>query len=120
LIAQEDPTLPLPQSSFAPVDGKVQSYGQNEIVVEVNSPAPGIAVLNETYYPGWRVTVNGHQGQLFRANHLMRAAVVPAGRSTLRFYYRPLGYLFALGGFFVALSLLLCCMVAPLIRPPQR
>jgi uncharacterized membrane protein YfhO len=114
LIAREDPAPSLPQSSFAPLAGTLLSYGQNEIIVQIKTPAPGIAVLNETTFPGWRATVNGQERQLFRANHLMRAVVVPAGSSTLRFYYRPIGYLLSLGGFILALSLLLFCLAEPL------
>jgi hypothetical protein len=53
---------------------------------------PGLVILSDTYYPGWRLTIDGRTSPIFRANRLMRAACVPAGDHTLVFTYDPMSF----------------------------
>jgi hypothetical protein len=110
LVAREERVPPLPSSSFSPVDGRLMRYRRNEILLRVKTPGPGIAVLNEAFFPDWQVEVNGEPTPIFRANHLLRAVVVPSGESVLRFHYTPGGYLAALVLFFVGLALVLLAL----------
>ena len=68
---------------------EVTSYRASDVVVRVNAPAAGFVVLADTYYPGWRVRVDGVDASLLRANHSMRAVRVPAGAHEVRFRYEP-------------------------------
>ena len=78
-------------------DGTVTLRDRSEdISVEVDAATPGFVVLTDQYYPGWTATVDGSGAEILRANYVFRAVHVPAGRSTVRFSYRPRSVL--LGG----------------------
>jgi hypothetical protein len=62
----------------------------DEVVVEVRADAPGWLLLLDSWYPGWRVEINGSSARLRRADYDFRAIEVPGGRSTVRFFYAPL------------------------------
>jgi hypothetical protein len=50
---------------------------------------PGLVILADTYYPGWRLSIDGRPAPIFRANRMMRGAAVPAGEHTLIYTYEP-------------------------------
>lgn len=64
--------------------------GLGEVRLAVQTEAGGILVLLDSYARGWRATVNGEPATLYPANAAFRAVQVPAGRSEVRFVYRPL------------------------------
>src|SRR5262249_43050515 len=68
---------------------EVTSYHANDVVIRVQAPAQGYVVLADSYYPGWRVTVDGVEARLLRANYAMRAVRVPGGTHDVRFRYLP-------------------------------
>lgn len=55
----------------------------------VTTGCPGVVVLTDAHYPGWRATVNGAEVPIHRANFALRAVAVPAGRSEVEFVYAP-------------------------------
>jgi hypothetical protein len=75
--------------------GQVQSnvaitqYENQRVVINAQLSAPGILVLTDSFYPGWKAYVNGREGQIFRANHLFRAVELPAGNQMVEFVYEP-------------------------------
>ena len=48
-----------------------------------------LVVLADTYYPGWKATVDGEDTEIVRTQHLLRGVVVPAGTHTVEFRYVP-------------------------------
>jgi hypothetical protein len=62
----------------------------DEIVVATESTSAGYLMLADTYYPGWRSTVDGASVPIFPADVGFRAVPVPGGTHTVRFVYRPL------------------------------
>jgi hypothetical protein len=83
----------------------------NEVRVETRSSDAAILVLSDTYYPGWEAEVDGAPALLLRANHTMRAVVVPAGTHAVRFLFRPGSVRF---GFFLTVAGIaaMCLMMA--------
>jgi hypothetical protein len=57
----------------------VTAYSPNQVNVAVASEADAYVILSETFYPGWRATVDGVPAPIARANLLFRAVPVPAG-----------------------------------------
>lgn len=57
-----------------------------DLPVRVAGPQPGVLVLSEIYYrPGWRVEIDGARATVLRANHVLRAVVVPPGDHQVSF-----------------------------------
>ena len=50
-------------------------------------PGPRVLLFVDSYYPGWRATVNGKEVPIFPANNAFKAIVVPAGSSDVRFAF---------------------------------
>jgi hypothetical protein len=61
----------------------------NDIELAVDAPAPRYLVLADTYYPGWRATIDGQKTPIYPADVAFRAVQVPAGQHTVKFAYRP-------------------------------
>lgn len=55
----------------------------------IDAPSGGVVVVNEAFYPGWRATVDGRDAPILRANALVRAVRVGAGRHEVRMEFAP-------------------------------
>lgn len=67
----------------------ISRYDLNEVTLAVNLDDAGFVVLADTYYPGWRATVDGQPTAVYRANSVVRAVYVPAGSHTIVFTFWP-------------------------------
>ncbi|WP_257450192.1 glycosyltransferase family protein [Archangium lipolyticum] len=61
------------------------------VEVEAVLEAPGMLVLNESYYAGVEATEGGKPLPVYPANHAVRAVPLSAGRHVVRFEYRTPG-----------------------------
>jgi hypothetical protein len=69
------------------------SYHPDHMVYESNSSNPQLAVFSEIYYPeGWYAYVDGEKHEHFRANYVLRAMRVPAGKHEIEFRFEPQSY----------------------------
>ena len=68
---------------------RLTRYANTEVVVEVETPAGGILLLNDVWHPWWRATVDGADTAIMKADVIFRAVVVPRGRHTVRFSFHP-------------------------------
>jgi uncharacterized membrane protein YfhO len=71
---------------------KLTSYKPNELTYESNASAEQFAVFAEMYYnseKGWNVYVDGEKKEHIRANFILRAMRVPAGKHTIVFKFEP-------------------------------
>lgn len=59
------------------------------VELEATLEQPGLVVLADAYYPGWRATVDGVEANVVATNHLFRGVVAPAGTHRIRFEYSP-------------------------------
>jgi hypothetical protein len=74
------------------VEATVLAYRPNELDVEVSCPDAGWLLVTDRWAPGWQATVNGEPVELLGGNFVFRAVRVGAGRSAVRFAYRPWGW----------------------------
>lgn len=61
----------------------------DRVQVETDARQAGYLVLADAYERGWRVSVDGREAVLLRANVGFRAVAVAAGRHDINFVYRP-------------------------------
>ena len=82
-------------------------YEPNRLVYETDNAADGVAVFSEIYYPdGWQVTIDGQPAELARANYVLRALRIPAGRHTVEMHFDPQSLHVTEGIAYAGLSLL--------------
>lgn len=72
---------------------KLTSYSAKELQYESNSSQKGFAVFSEIYYPeGFDITIDGQPTTCVRANYVLRAMEIPAGKHQIRFVFNPSSY----------------------------
>jgi hypothetical protein len=82
------------------------SAHRGEFTVEATEPA--LVVISQSYYPFWRVFVDGKQARLWRANHAFQAVEVTAGRHLIQLIYCDPFFRF---GALVSAVILVACLI---------
>ena len=78
---------PLQSDSTAKVT--LTEYEANRLGYEVNSQKGGVVIFSEIYYPGWTCTIDGQDAQIARADYVLRAIRIPAGKHTVVMTFDP-------------------------------
>lgn len=61
----------------------------DRVAFVLDAPGEGVVVVNESWYPGWRATVDGEPAPIYRANGLVRAVPVEAGSHHIELRFEP-------------------------------
>ncbi|WP_313029573.1 YfhO family protein [Soonwooa sp.] len=92
---------------------QLKTYEANALEFEAQTKTPQLAVFSEVYYPhGWKVMIDGTEVPYIKANYLLRAVYVPAGKHQISMKFEPevieKGKMFSYAsvGIFAILSLL--------------
>jgi len=81
-----------PAPPAAPAEAKVLRSVRDEpaaAAVEVETPAPALLTRATKFDSDWKVRIDGAPAALLRVNAVFQGVVVPAGRHTVDFEYRP-------------------------------
>jgi len=126
-VASEERAMIVGQSAFALTPSGHDEAGLRGRVLSSERPSPnrltakvqvegrGLLVWNESYYPGWRVRVDGESLPVVRANHLFNGVWLEDGERNIEFEFVPNN--FYLGLSLSALTLLLLAMVYSNVMP---
>ncbi len=92
LLLEPDYAAARPPSRSRPgTDGAVEAvrYAHGTVELVKRGVDAGFVRLAETHYPGWRVTVDGKEAELLRADVMLQAVAVGPGEHWVRFEYVP-------------------------------
>jgi len=82
------------------------SETNNRMNLLVEMRENGLLVLSDTYYPGWKVYVDGEERKIYRANYTFRAVPLLPGTHRVEFVYDPLS--FKVGSIITFLTIIGC------------
>lgn len=72
---------------------KLTHYSPDHMEYESSSAVNSVAVFSEIYYDkGWTMSIDGKEAPYFRADYLLRAAVLPVGNHKIKFDFHPASY----------------------------
>jgi hypothetical protein len=83
----------------------ITAYDSQRVEIAAALAAPGLLVLNDTDYPGWRAYVDDRPAPIVSANFLFRGVFLDAGPHRVVFRYEPASYRI---GWIVSALALLC------------
>ncbi len=116
----QEPPYPVSPAPY-PLIPLFPEYSPNAVKIKVTLGWDGYLVLSDTYYPGWRVYVDGEEREILRANYAFRAVPLESGQHTVLFKYDPLSFKMGLA---ISLAswgaIVLGLAVSSLSRPPLR
>jgi hypothetical protein len=102
----------------SPGQARIVKYENQFVTIQTENPTPGTLVLADSFYPGWRVYVDGKEEQLFRANYFFRGVKLGMGKHLVEFRYEP--YWFKVGAVISLLTATLLVLVSILSVIMQR
>lgn len=89
LISEQIPAPAVTTSSQPAGTANYRSYTPTRFVIDTEARTPCVLLLNDRHDPNWRVTVDGKEQPLLRANYIMRGVYLEPGRHTVEFTFRP-------------------------------
>ncbi len=76
-------------SAEAPGTLSIAVWSAEHVALDVVATRPALLVLNGSFFPGWRATIDGKPVRILRTNALVRGVVVSPGSHRVEFSYRP-------------------------------
>ncbi|MGC8643653.1 MAG: hypothetical protein ACP5XB_27660, partial [Isosphaeraceae bacterium] len=99
---------------------KVSYPRPDRVELEVSLDNPGVVVLADVFYPGWKLTIDGKPAPIYRVNLMMRGAAVRKGTHRLVYTFDPwsvkIGGLMSIAGIVVAVLLAAFCAIRPRVH----
>jgi hypothetical protein len=111
-----DKTVSLPETANFTYRSKIISYENQSIVIQAWLSSPGVLVLADSYYPGWKAYVDDKEVPIHRANLLFRAVTLSAGDHAVTFRYEPASFKIGLIVSLTSIALLIVISVVVGIR----
>jgi hypothetical protein len=87
----------------------VVNLSANVMEVKTTSRSPAFLVTSDLFYPGWHVSIDSNEVELYQTNYAFRGVVVPAGNHVVRFEFRPRSFYYGAAISVIALVLLVGC-----------
>jgi len=93
---------------------KIVRYNNHHVTIQASLSNPGVLVLADSFYPGWKVFVDGEEREVLRANYFFRGVFLPPGDHQVVFRYEPASF------YYGAVISLLTLFLLPLILAKLR
>jgi uncharacterized membrane protein YfhO len=116
-LTESPPSSPLPRSASAkPGSAVIREYRSLKVTVDCRAEDDAVLVLGDSYYPGWKATLDGEPTEIFPVYYIFRGVVVPPGEHTVVFSYFPDSFRLGIAISSVALCANLIACMAYLVR----
>lgn len=89
-------------------EARIERYESDRVVIRASMRCKGLVVLADTWFPGWRATVDGRSAEVLEVYGALRGVVAGGGEHVVEFRYRPAS---AAVGAAMSVSALLGCLV---------
>jgi hypothetical protein len=87
-LVHTDP-LTLPDDAGSSANVAITARSSTSLSLRSETERPGLLLVSEAYYPGWRAWIDEREVPVHRANLMMRAVVLPAGGHEILFEFHP-------------------------------
>jgi len=91
LVLMADTSM-LKYKEYGKGEAQIVSYTQNKVVIKTKAKMPSMLVLTDTYFPGWKVFIDGRDEAIYPAYHSFRAVELPGGEHNVEFGYKPVSF----------------------------
>lgn len=71
---------------------KILTDENNTTRLKVTTNKESVLISTDTYYPGWKVSIDGQPAQIYPVNIAQRAVVIPKGAHDVEFVYEAESY----------------------------
>jgi hypothetical protein len=72
---------------------RITHYDPQRVVIETELTRPGLLVLSDAWFPGWKAVVTSsgqsNEAPIYRTNRVFRGVWLPAGKQTVEFRFQP-------------------------------
>ncbi len=117
IVEHSVPGLPLCDRDEHAFAVPITRPDSEHVEMSVDAPTDGVVVLSESYFPGWRVAVDGIDQEVLRVDHALRGVLVPTGIHRIEFRYVPGSFR---DGALLSLLAWLAILIAAFGRRPRR
>jgi hypothetical protein len=73
----------------AGASARLASYGAEKVVIDATATDPSLVVLTDSFYPGWKATVDGKPASIERVDYVLRGVSIGPGHHTIVMRYQP-------------------------------
>ncbi|RJQ25334.1 hypothetical protein C4577_06035 [Candidatus Parcubacteria bacterium] len=65
---------------------EILDYRENEIKIKTKNEVSGFLVITDTYYPTWKVLIDGKKDKIYKTNYTFRGLFIPEGEHIITMY----------------------------------
>ncbi len=92
----EKPVAGVPQAAplaaHSSGTASLAGYQRERLVIDATASRPGIVVLTDVWFPGWKATLDGREVPIERVDSMLRGVAVKPGRHRIEMRYEPLSW----------------------------
>ena len=89
IVRKGDFTAEAPSGAVEGASLHLTAYEANALTFESDNSKAGVAVFSDIYYPGWTCLIDDQPATIHRADYVLRAVAIPAGKHTISFKFDP-------------------------------
>jgi hypothetical protein len=80
----------VPDAAGSPAgSSRIVDYRPDRVTIDASLTRPGVVVLGDNWYPGWKAKVDGKPVDVERVDSVLRGAAAGPGRHRIEFSYEP-------------------------------